>query len=211
MTPEHRKKIEYQIVGSCIVNRGMVTAVSHYVTDKNMVNPEAKIVMKWLMENNDPSKFETDMMFLKLVKEMKVSSKQLFEMMLSGVPFLPLKVTCMALLEANFREAAVNILKQNRDKALRPLGPLEADIANPENEIWQIITAAANYCSDIGLPEICDALSNLLSQMEEKLRSLQSTKRTGFLVASLKNIADQSPDQLKEFKEELKEIYGATT
>ena len=210
MTPEHRKKIEYQIVGSCIVNRGMVTAVSHYVTDKNMVNPEAKIVMKWLMENNDPSKFETDMMFLKLVKEMKVSSKQLFEMMLSGVPFLPLKVTCMALLEANFREAAVNILKQNRDKALRPLGPLEADIANPENEIWQIITAAANYCSDIGLPEICDALSNLLSQMEEKLRSLQSTKRTGFLVASLKNIADQSPDQLKEFREELKEIYGAT-
>jgi hypothetical protein len=211
MTPDHRKKIEYQIVGSCLVNRGMVTAVSHYVTDRNMVSPETKIVMKWLMENNDASKFETDMMFLTLVKEMKVSSKQLFEMMLSGVPFLPLKVTCMALLEANFREAAVNILKQNRDKALRPLGPLEADIANPENEIWQIITAAANYCSDIGLPEICDALSNLLSQMEEKLRSLQSTKRTGFLVASLKNIADQSPDQLKEFKEELKEIYGATT
>lgn len=210
MTPEHRKKIEYQIVGSCLVNRGMVTAVSHYVTDRNMVSPETKMVMKWLMENNDASKFETDMMFLTLVKEMKVSSKQLFEMMLSGVPFLPLKVTCMALLEANFREAAVNILKQNRDKALRPLGPLEADIANPENEIWQIITAAANYCSDIGLPEICDALSNLLSQMEEKLRSLQSTKRTGFLVASLKNIADQSPDQLKEFKEELKEIYGAT-
>jgi hypothetical protein len=211
MTAEQRKQLEYQIVGSCLVNRGMVAAVSHYVTDKNILNPEAKIVMKWLMENNDPLKYETDAMFSTLVKEMKISSRQILDMMLKGLPFITLKVTCMALLEANFREAAVNILKQNRDKALRPLGPLEADIANPENEIWQIITAAANYCSDIGLPEICDALSNLLSQMEEKLRSLQSTKRTGFLVASLKVIAAQSPNQLKEFRQELKEIYGATT
>lgn len=209
MTPDQRKKLEYQIVGSCLVNRGMVAAVGHYVTDKNMVNPEAKMVMKWLMDFNDPVKFETDAMFSTLVKEMKISGKQIFEMMNLGIPFTPLKVTCMSLLEANFREAAINILKQNRDKALRPLGPLEVDIANTENDIWQIITAAANYCSDVGLPEICDALSNLLSQMEEKLRSLQTTKRTGFLVASLKTIAEQSPNQIKEFREELKEIYGA--
>jgi len=211
MSEEHRKKLEYQIVGSCLVNRGMVSAVTNYVTDKNMIHTECKLVMKWLIENNDAIKFETDAMFSSLIKDMKLSGKQIFNMMNSGIPFLPLKITCMALLELNFRNAAIEILKKNRDKALRPLAPLEMDIANNQNNIWQIITAAANYCGDIELPEICAELSNLLSQMESKLRSLQNTKKTGFLVASLKTIAEQTPEHLLEFKTEIKEIYGAIT
>ena len=152
MNPENRTKIEYQIVGSCLVNRGMVSAVTNYVTDKNMIHTECKLVMKWLIENNDPIKFETDAMFSSLIKDMKISGKQIFNMMNSGIPFLPLKITCMTLLELNFRNAAIEILKKNRDKALRPLAPLEMDIANSQNNIWQIITAAANYCGDIELP-----------------------------------------------------------
>jgi hypothetical protein len=195
-----RKKIEYRIVGSCLIVPGYIAVVSSYVSEVNFEDLDCKRI--WIQLAGGQR--ETQAL---ASTARQVSAKIILE----GQTFLNLLESCLALVEFCFRTQAVKILQTNRDKVLRPLGPIEKDVQNPENDVWQIVTAAANYCSDCEMPDLADQLTQLLTMMDQKARSLKNKKVIRHHVDSLKQLAVFCPSDIKEFITDLKEITNGAT
>lgn len=209
MTPDFRQKLEYQIVGSCLMDRTNLAVVTQYVNAMYMVDEDAIAVMNWMTEHQDIHLTAGDLLMGEVKKKTGVKAIVLVRMMSAGSVFFPLVNACLHLLELCFRAEAIRILKTNRETVLIPLAPIEKDIENPENDVWQMITAAANYCSDVDLPHLAEQLTQLLMQMNERAGGLIASKRTGLLVKNLRTMAQQNPQMLKPYVNDLKEILDA--
>lgn len=209
MQSDMRQKIEYQIVGSCLCDPSNLAVVTNYVTVRNLADNDAILVMSWMANNPDVHLNAGSHLLGEIRKKTGVKAIVLARMMMVGSNFLPLVSACLYLLEHCFRAEAVRILKTNRDKVLIPLAPLEKDIENPENDVWQMITAAANYCSDVELPELAEQLTELLMQMNQRAGALVDSKRAGLLVNNLRAMAHQEPKSLQPYTTVLQEILNA--
>jgi hypothetical protein len=209
MISENRKLLEYRIVGTCLVDRASIAVVTQYIHVRNLADNDSARVLSWMLAHPECNRMENDQLLLAVKQDTGVKPIVLLRMIKGGVVLLPLLQSCFHLLESCFRAEAARILNQNRDKALIPLGPIEKDIENEGNEVWSIITAAANYCSDAGLDSLADQLSNLLIQMNQKALILKDTQRTGAMVNQLKAISQQDPAQIKPFVHVLKEMVDA--
>lgn len=210
MTPEMRTKLEYQIVGSCLVDRSNIAMVTQYVTTQNMVDPDAKAVMRWMAEFPDIHLNAGGMVLSTIRQDTGVKAVVLAKMLMAGSVFYPLANACLLLLESCFRAEAIKILKANREKVLIPLAPIEKDIENPANDVWQMVTAAANYCTDVDLNELAELLTQLLGQMNQRAGLLKENQRAGMLVQNLKTMALQNPQLMKPYVNDFKEILDAT-
>jgi hypothetical protein len=204
-----RQQLEYRIVGSCLMDPSNLAVVTNYVTIRNMVDNDAILIMSWMANNPDVHINAGSHLLGEIRKKTGIKAIVLARIMMAGSNFFPLVSACLQLLELCFRAEAVRILKTNREKVLIPLAPLEKDIENPENDVWEIITAAANYCSDADLPELAEQLTELLMQMGQRAGALVSSKRIGMLMQNLKTIAMQEPERMKPYQTLLKEIVDA--
>jgi hypothetical protein len=209
MLSKVRQKIEYQIVGSCLMEPSNLAVVTQYITIRNLADNDAILVMSWMANNPDVHLNAGSHLLGEIRKKTGIKAIVLARMMMAGSNFLPLVSACLYLLEHCFRAEAVRILKTNRDKVLIPLAPLEKDIENPENDVWQMITAAGNYCSDVGLPELAEQLTQLLMQMDQRAGALLDSKRAGLLIHNLRAMAHQEPAKMKPFVNVLNEIINA--
>jgi hypothetical protein len=165
--------------------------------------------MSWMANNPDVHLNAGSHLLGEIRKKTGIKAIVLARIMMAGSNFLPLVGACINLLELCFRAEAVRILKTNRDKVLIPLAPLEKDIDNPENDVWEIITKAANYCSDVDLPELAEQLTQLLIQMDQRAGALLDSKRAGLLIQNLRAMAHQEPAKMKPFVNVLNEIINA--
>jgi hypothetical protein len=204
-----RQHLEYRIVGSCLTDPSNLAVVTQYITTRNLADNDAILVMSWMANNPDVHLNAGSHLLGEIRKKTGIKAIVLARIMMAGSNFLPLVGACINLLELCFRAEAVRILKTNRDKVLIPLAPLEKDIDNPENDVWEIITKAANYCSDVDLPELAEQLTQLLIQMDQRAGALVDTKRAGLLINNLRAMAHQEPAKMKPFINVLKEIVDA--
>jgi len=204
-----RQHLEYRIVGSCLTDSSNLAVVTQYITTRNLADNDAILVMSWMANNPDVHLNAGSHLLGEIRKKTGIKAIVLARMMMAGSNFLPLVGACINLLELCFRAEAVRILKTNRDKVLIPLAPLEKDIDNPENDVWEIITKAANYCSDVDLPELAEQLTQLLIQMDQRAGALLDSKRAGLLIQNLRAMAHQEPAKMKPFVNVLNEIINA--
>jgi hypothetical protein len=204
-----RQHLEYRIVGSCLTDPSNLAVVTQYITIRNLADKDAILVMSWMASNPDVHLNAGSHLLGEIRKKTGIKAIVLARIMMAGSNFLPLVGACINLLELCFRAEAVRILKTNRDKVLIPLAPLEKDIENPENDVWQMITAAGNYCSDVGLPELAEQLTQLLMQMDQRAGALLDSKRAGLLIQNLRAMAHQEPAKMKPFVNVLNEIINA--
>jgi hypothetical protein len=204
-----RQHLEYRIVGSCLTDPSNLAVVTQYITIRNLADKDAILVMSWMASNPDVHLNAGSHLLGEIRKKTGIKAIVLARMMMAGSNFLPLVGACINLLELCFRAEAVRILKTNRDKVLIPLAPLEKDIDNPENDVWEIITKAANYCSDVELPELAEQLTQLLMQMDQRAGALLDSKRAGLLIQNLRAMAHQEPAKMKPFVNVLNEIINA--
>jgi hypothetical protein len=204
-----RQHLEYRIVGSCLTDPSNLAVVTQYITTRNLADKDAILVMSWMANNPDVHLNAGSHLLGEIRKKTGIKAIVLARMMMAGSNFLPLVGACINLLELCFRAEAVRILKTNRDKVLIPLAPLEKDIDNPENDVWEIITKAANYCSDVDLPELAEQLTQLLIQMDQRAGALLDSKRAGLLIQNLRAMAHQEPAKMKPFVNVLNEIINA--
>jgi hypothetical protein len=204
-----RQHLEYRIVGSCLTDPSNLAVVTQYITTRNLADNDAILVMSWMANNPDVHLNAGSHLLGEIRKKTGIKAIVLARMMMAGSNFLPLVGACINLLELCFRAEAVRILKTNRDKVLIPLAPLEKDIENPENDVWQMITAAGNYCSDVDLPELAEQLTQLLIQMDQRAGALLDSKRAGLLIQNLRAMAHQEPAKMKPFVNVLNEIINA--
>jgi hypothetical protein len=204
-----RQQLEYRIVGSCLTDPSNLAVVTQYITTRNLADNDAILVMGWMANNPDVHLNAGSHLLGEIRKKTGIKAIVLARIMMAGSNFLPLVGACINLLELCFRAEAVRILKTNRDKVLIPLAPLEKDIDNPENDVWEIITKAANYCSDVDLPELAEQLTQLLIQMDQRAGALVDSKRAGLLIQNLRAMAHQEPAKMKPFVNVLNEIINA--
>jgi hypothetical protein len=204
-----RQHLEYRIVGSCLTDPSNLAVVTQYITTRNLADNDAILVMSWMANNPDVHLNAGSHLLAEIRKKTGIKAIVLARMMMAGSNFLPLVGACINLLELCFRAEAVRILKTNRDKVLIPLAPLEKDIDNPENDVWEIITKAANYCSDVDLPELAEQLTQLLIKMDQRAGALLDSKRAGLLIQNLRAMAHQEPAKMKPFVNVLNEIINA--
>jgi len=204
-----RQHLEYRIVGSCLTDPSNLAVVTQYITIRNLADKDAILVMSWMASNPDVHLNAGSHLLGEIRKKTGIKAIVLARIMMAGSNFLPLVGACINLLELCFRAEAVRILKTNRDKVLIPLAPLEKDIDNPENDVWEIITKAANYCSDVDLPELAEQLTQLLIKMDQRAGALLDSKRAGLLIQNLRAMAHQEPAKMKPFVNVLNEIINA--
>lgn len=201
-----RKAVEWVIVGSCLLQPGCLALVRGYVTGLNFKDETARNVFNWVSANPLAVNLERELVKA-MLQETGLRMKDLAQLMSRGVGPSDLTRHCLLLLEFNFRDEAVRILRTNRNDATRPLVQIERDIENPNNDVWQIVTTAANYLFEPGDP-VLDKIANQLSELIEKMNlragMIQIEEQVEFHITALRELITRHPNLTDKYKHALK-------
>lgn len=198
-----RKAVEWVIVGSCLLQPGCLALVRTYVTHLNFKDETARNVFNWVSANPLAVNLEREVVKA-MLQETGLRMQDLAQLMTRGVGPSDLTRHCLLLLEFNFRDEAVRILNTNRNEATTPLAPLEKDVANPMNDVWQIVTAASNYCFDAGLDKIGAQLAELIEKMNLRAGMIQMEEQVEFHITALRELITRHPKLTDKYKHALK-------
>lgn len=188
-----RETIERVIVGSCLTMPGYFSTVTAYLSELNFVDPHCRKVFVWLKGEPNAYQMDRDLFLLTLKNDTGLTAREIQPIMIRGVCPSALAYHCLKLLELCFRQEAARILNSNRDEVLKPLAPIERDVLNPANDVWKIVTAAANYCYDAGMEAIAESLTELISKMDERARGVRIRTQIEFHISSLRETLQQHP------------------
>lgn len=206
-----REQIEYVVVGACVNNPANVNVVLLYLEPKNFSNILCRNVFVWLCKNTSPTEVQTIEILRRLKKENNLQYSDIIRLICVGVTDWMLVHNCLILLELCFREKAIEILKKNRGNVLVPLAPLERDIANKDNNMWEIITAASNYCYDANLSDLGQQLADLLINIDKRIAKTREGVHLHSLMDGISQIAYHDPKRLKPFANTLKNLMDVAS
>jgi hypothetical protein len=202
---------ERAIAGACLGFDCFVLA-SGYVSERSFLDPVCRATFLFSKvcfaagKNTDVREWKD---YLTL-NGLKVSHSQMMKL-LSGAVNCRIPAECLLLIELNLRLMAVAILKKNREEVLIPLAPIEADLLNTGNDVFETLVAAVNYLADRGLKDLAMEMSELLGGANGVAERIKKRERAEMLVRQLVRISDQNPEVLKPFKNTLIEITNVAS
>lgn len=202
---------EMAIAGACLGYDCFVLA-SGYVSERSFLDPVCRATFQFSRLCFTKGK-QTDVREWKAyldTNQVKMKHSQMVEL-LSGAVNCRIPFECLQLIELNMRLMAVEIFKKNREKVLIPLAPIEVDVLNLGNDVFEMLVKAVNYLTDVGLDGLAMEIQELLSASAGVAERIKKREKAEMLVRQLARVSDQDPQSLKPFTKTLKEITNVAS